>query len=271
MLAGEEVERALVQAVRLVEALPALGLLGDDAQRLCRLEHRRRHRAPLELPGETAGVLEVMGGKLGQLVALLTVGDPGRAADVQVDANPFRQPAVGDLTDQLVLELELPLARHHRRFVLLRDVEARKRLERSLHVVPDAVQARNGAGPERPADDGGPQREMPLQLGEPVEPCADHRAQTRRDRHRVERGVRVEQALVGEHVHGLLEEEWVSRRRLHGRRNAGGRLGGAEQLGDEHLALGRSQRRKREDEPPLAALDESRRRARRLPAAPIRG
>jgi hypothetical protein len=156
MLVADELERAGVQPIGLLQALAALGLLGSDPQRLGCPHDRRSDRAALDLAREPAGLLEVVGMRLGELVPLLAGREPVGAADVQLGPEALREPLVGHVADQGVLERELALAPDGRGRPLIGDVQPGERLESSLDVVHHAVQRRDEARRRSP-DHGGAQ------------------------------------------------------------------------------------------------------------------
>ena len=109
-----------------------------------------------DLARGAAGLLEVVRDDLDQLVlAGVKPFDPRREAGVEQHAPTFRKPRVRHVVDEDVLERVLLLAGDDRRGLGMNDVAPLEPAQRFAdRVLVEAVQRRDGTGPEHGSDDG---------------------------------------------------------------------------------------------------------------------
>ena len=206
-----ESKRPRVVAVRLPDTLTKLGLPGGPDERRDRPLDGWLDAGTPHLAGEEAGMLEVVGEDLDELLAaggqLL---HPVAEAHVERHPAPPRQTPVGDVADHGVTELPLALIGDRGRLPLDEEAPASERLEQAeLHAVLVEIPCR--AGPEDPACHRHALGEPALLRRKPVEPRTDERLQVGGDGERFELR-RIHQAVVEQHAGGLLEEQRIATR-----------------------------------------------------------
>ena len=214
-----------------------------------------------DLAGGAAGLLEVVRDDLDQLVlAGVKPFDPRREAGVEQHAPAFRKPRVRHVVDEDVLERVLLLAGDDRRGLGMNDVAPLEPAQRFAdRVLVEAVQRRDGTGPEHRSDDGRLLRDSAFRGRKPVETSAKEALECRRDGELRRRGLLFRRLL--QHPDGLLEEERISLRVAHQRLEGLGwkRVLGS-QLAQQRLALAARERVELDDVAVLS-LDEDRRAA----------
>ena len=117
-------------------------------------------------------MVEVVRTDLQQLLAR-TILQPAREAAVQAGALLLRQPCVGDLADEHVLEAEGPLPADRRARLAQRELPQLEILERRLDVVRVGRDVGERAEPEDPADHGGALQQRLLERGQDVDAGGD--------------------------------------------------------------------------------------------------
>jgi hypothetical protein len=197
---------------------------------------RRRFRRARHGASQHTRLFEVVRNDLDVFVptAGKSVGPVGKEL-VQVRAAALRELVVGDVPDQDVLEGVLPLAGDRRARPGSHEVAPLERVEARGKIAPRTVQARKRARPEHRADHRSVLCHTLFVRRKLVEAGRDQRLEAARDRQLLPVPFC---AGLGEHAHGLLDEERVAARiPEHGLERRSGEAGRGGELFEELRAL----------------------------------
>ena len=218
-------------AVRLAGERAPAGLLQCRSGPRCELGRD----GAVELLVQRRRLVEVVGADLDELLACGLV-QPLRHLQVELGTGRLREPGVGDVADQDVLEAVGLLARDRGAVLAREEVALQQAVEDRLELADVGRQVGDGAFPEDPSDHRGALQQPLLVAGQPVDARRDDRLQ------RVRNPLRGRTALE-QHPRRLLDEERIALGLLQQRPALGGReLVIGEQRVEELLALFRSER-----------------------------
>jgi hypothetical protein len=234
------VEPALQARLELVrtEQQPAGGAvrLAGERPAACALEHvgglrpQVGRNLAVQLREERGRTVEVEGLGLDELVGR-SRSQPAREGAVEPRALALGEPAVGDVADEDVAKAERRLARDRRERLARQQLAVDEVVQRRVDVEP-GVELRDRAAPEDTADEGA----VPHHRAGVGRQAVDARRDQRLNRVGDPHGTAV--ALLGEHPHGLLDEERVALRLLEQRLpQAGGQRRTRDEAVDELLRL----------------------------------
>ena len=197
-----ELDRAQQELARAAEGLARQRAPARARERVRGLLGELRRSGAVELLEQAGRLVEMERADLEQLVAG-ALAEPLRERVVQVGARGLREPAVRDLADEHVLELERVLAADRRARLAHDEIARDELLERALDVVHVRRQMLERAAHEEPAHGGSALDQRALRRRQPVDARRDERLE------RVGDPLGAGARPLRQHADRLLDEERV--------------------------------------------------------------